>query len=173
MVFYAKEKPVNPKLKEWFSWRATAVTDHQIRDLTNKLADEIVMRGRFLTCLHLDKQPVRVENGQAQLEPGTKISAYTLKSDNGEHFLPLFTDAEEFAKWQTAKDPEATDVVIGFDDTVRLLHTFKLFGFVVNPFSDNYAQTTRTADAWEEAKVTALKMAQKKLNEMKKEEQNK
>lgn len=165
MIFFAKKTPENPKLKEWFSWRYTAVTEHQMKDLTNKLADEIVMRAQFLTCLNLDKPPVRAENGNVELLPGTKISVYSLRSDNDERFLPLFTDKEELDKWPTAGLKDVTQVIVGYDDAVRLLHTFKLFGFVINPFSDNYAQTTRTADAWYEAKVMALKMAEKKKNE--------
>lgn len=168
MIVYAKKTPENPKLKEWFSWRYTAVTDHQMRDLTNKLADEIVMRAQFLTCLNFDKVPVRKEDGTVELEPGTKISAYTLRSDNNENFLPLFTDQEELNKWETAKQEGVTQVVVSYDDAMQFLHTFHLFGFVINPFSDNYAQTTRTADAWYQAKLTALKMAQQKLDEAKK-----
>ncbi len=145
------------------------MTDHQIRDLTNKIADEIVMRAQFLTCLNLDKPPVKTEDGQVSIEPGTKISLFTLRSSDDQTFLPLFTDAGEMEKWDAAKKDDVTRVIVNYEDMINLLHSYHLFGFVINPFTDNYAQSTKTADAWFAAKNTALKMAQKKMDEMKKE----
>ena len=64
MVIGTRENPHNEQLKEFFTWRQTAVLDHQKVDLLNKIGNEIVLKGRFVGCVQLSEKPVQQEDGK-------------------------------------------------------------------------------------------------------------
>lgn len=160
MKFFYDKAPENKDLKEWFSWRYTAVTDAQQQKLGQKLVDEIVMRGKFLTALSMDHPPVKMEDGTVGFASDTRISSYTLKAENDEKYLALFTDRKEYDLWDVSKSPGATAVVVDFDDAVRLMNTFDLAGIVINAFSDDFAQPAENIRQWAELKARTLEKAQ-------------
>lgn len=160
MVFEPNTLPENPKLKEWFSWRATVVTDHQRDDLINKLGDEIVMRAHFLAYLKLSRPAVRLPDGRAKIEEGTRMTYFTLTSREGQTFYPVFTDIHEMDPWEAARREDPMTAVVSFDDFAPILLTNpNMNGLVINPFSDSFPLLRETIMAWTEQKKKIIAKA--------------
>lgn len=169
MVFEPDELPENPKLKEWFSWRETVVTEHQRTELIDKLGDEIVLRAHFLGYLKLSKPPVKLPDGRAKIEAGTRIVYFTLTASDGHVFYPVFTDIREMEPWKEARKEDPLTVVVSFDDFAPILMTNpKMHGIVFNPFSDSFPLLRDTVMAWSEQKKKLVEKARRE-NEKHKE----
>ena len=163
MVFEPETFPENAQLKEWFSWRATAVTEHQQTELINKLGDEIVMRAHFLAYIKLSRPAVRLPDGRARIEAGTQMTYYTLTSKEQQVFYPVFTDVHEMEAWTQVKENDPMTVVVSFDDFAPILHTNPgMSGIVINPFSDSFPLLKSTIMAWTEQKKKIIEDAKEK-----------
>lgn len=172
MVFRSDIDPDNSKLKEYFTWRATAVLDHQKVSLINKIANEIVMKGRFISCCSFSSPPQKTEDGKMVIPKGTQIIWFTVVSGKGERFLPVFTDKAEMEKWKPDTDLEKHVMILTFDDFIPVLKSSPaLHGVVINPVSDNFPLPRRLIADWMKKKIGLVQAVMaKKAEEAKKKE---
>ena len=158
MIFNTDTDPDNSQLKEYFTWRETAVTKHQQVNLINKLANEIVLKGKFLACCSLSEKPEKTEDGKFAFPKGTKISYFTVTAKNGQKFLPVFTDGEELAKWKMPEGADHTVMLVTFDDFVPILRSADaISGVIINPFSDNFPMPRKLIADWMAKKITLIR----------------
>jgi len=168
MVFNTDVNPDNAKLKDYFTWRETAVTEHQKVNLINKLAGEIVLKGKFLAYCNLSAAPERREDGKLAFPKGTKLTYFTLTTKSGQQVFPVFTDKEEIAKWKDAADREKVTMLVTFDDFVPILKSNNsIAGIVINPMSDNFPLSRKIVADWMTKKIQIVKniMEQRKKKE--------
>lgn len=155
--------PENAQLKEYFSWRDTAVTEVQQRNLIIKISGEILLKGRFLAYLNLDPKPERVPDGPSHIKKGTKVTYFTLTANDKRVFYPVFTDYKEISAWKEASNEERSLVVLTFDDLNMIAKSNPEFsGVVINPFTDNFPLPSHTIFEWARLKADYIKDQQAK-----------
>ena len=158
MIFNTDADPDNSKLRDYFTWRATCVTKHQEIDLINKLANEIVMKGKFLALCTLSNPPEKTEDGKTVFPQGTKINYFSLTSKEGKKLLPVFTDRESLSKWKNAMEKDKVVMGLTFDDFVPILRSCPaLDGVVINPMSDNFPMPKKLIADWMARKISLVK----------------
>ncbi len=148
----------NPKLRELFDRRAAISPDGKnipdkkaYGDVMNELADELVMRAELLVPVSLSKEPESRENGELFVSEKSNVSFMMLLSGK-EHFIPVFTDTEDFKKW---KNPETTPYTVSmdFDSIASIIEGIgNCSGIALNPFSDNMVITRPLLLKWYEHK---------------------
>ncbi len=160
MIIDTNENPSDPQLKEWFSWRSTAVTEHQQKELINKFGNEIVLHAKFLACLNFSEKPEKAEDGRALVKKGTKVTYYTLTAKDGKKYYPVFTDREELARWESVKGSDPMTALVTFDDFRPILAANpEMSGVVVNPFTDNFIMLRPVVDNWSRMKDELIRKA--------------
>ncbi len=110
--------------------------ENRSESVTNMTFQEIVMNARFVSPVLLSKQPIQNGDGTATFTEDTTIRMPMLTSADGKGFYAMFTDKEEFAKWESVKGTDT--VLLAFDDFAALIEkNEEAAGVVLNPFSDN------------------------------------
>lgn len=76
-------------------------------------------------------------NGTNVLKEGTSIKFINFNDDQGNIYLPVFTDWDELKKWNKSEDVKT--VIRSFNDYETMIFgdTSLLSGFVLNPFGNN------------------------------------
>lgn len=166
LVFNTDIDPENSQLKEYFTWRDTAVTKHQQVNLINKIAHEIVMKGKFLAYCTVSEKPEKTEDGKFAFPKGTKISYFSITSKQGQKFLPVFTDREQLAKWKDPENRDKTLMLLTFDDFVPILRSASsLQGIIINPMSDNFPLPRKLVADWMNRKIALFREVLKRQKE--------
>lgn len=86
----------------------------------------------------LDSEGNPIEGtGKMEIPKDAKFNFKLLKNTNGESFFPMFTDIEEFQKWN--KDEKIKTIVVNFPQMASLVikKADVATGMVVNPMSQN------------------------------------
>lgn len=160
--------PDNAQLKEYFSWRDTAVTDVQQRNLIIKISGEILMKGQFLAYMNLDPKPERTPDGPSRIKKGTKVTYFTLTANDKRVFCPVFTDIKEISAWKEASGEERELVLLTFDDLTIIAKSNPEFsGVVINPFTDNFPLPSHTIAEWADLKARYIRDQQAQKEQQK------
>ena len=163
MQFNTKMSPENPKLKEYFSWKKTAVTESQIKNMINHIADELCMRAMLL-CYTSPVDPAKNDE-----KGGQPVTFFSVTNNKGERYLPVFTDEKELLTWREPLEKEnPVKTLIGFDDFLPFLQHMKGFnGFVINPTTDNFLIPAPLVAMWTKQKMELVEkvMAARKEKE--------
>ncbi|MCR5102251.1 MAG: SseB family protein [Butyrivibrio sp.] len=120
---------------------------------------------RFLVPMQHEGPAMMTEDGKVKLTKDSKIKFPVMKTQNGQDFLPVFTDGIEYAK--KFKDGEWQGAAFTFQDILRLLQDKN--GIIINPFGqrivmpkDRMAALEMAAQQAEKAKKAAKKTTKKK-----------
>lgn len=152
------QKLENNIMRELFEKRKNVDTNDKdaVNAVMGEIADELVMRSRFLSVVSLSKPPIEDEKGNAALDKGTNINFALLDNGSGARFFPIFTDSEELAKWDSP--PSQTTIQLGFDNYASMVEgNGSCEGIVVNPFSDNLLLNKSIVIKWYEKKQVMTK----------------
>lgn len=127
-----QEPITNPTLME--AIRAMRANENQ--KTINAMVNE-VMNARFLAPVMMEGEETFDESGTMTLKKDTKMSFYTLQTQQKERYLMAFTDWEQLHLWKQGENIKA--VVMGFDDYAALIlqEGSALAGFVINGFREN------------------------------------
>ena len=144
---------INAKLKSLLGKLKNA-SKSDYAALMNQTAEEICMNCRFLSVIRLSQEPELGANGIASMKEGTKIAFAMLDDGVGNKYYPVFTDGEEFAKWQPMAQTNPRTMTLGFDNYAEMVLNEKngAAGFVINPFSDNLLIKKEAVKKWYESK---------------------
>ena len=140
---HINEKLAKQKLNELFAeYKTIDPNDEKTRaEHFNDLIDELVMRARYLS-------PVEIKDSE---DGGQELTFRLIKSPKGESYFPVFTSSEDLALWKELKG--AQTVQIAFDQYAQMLSGNNgCYGFVVNPFSDNFRVDKQVALQWYQQK---------------------
>ncbi len=143
------QKLENPKLNEILAKRAKLAPQpnedgtlpkpeesvvKQLGELMEQFAEEFVMNSKVIVPVQLSKEPIR-DGDTLKISANTEVTFAALSfKDN--HFLPIFTDTEQFSKW--THEPVPYTVIMDFDNIASFMENAGVFdGIVLNAFSDN------------------------------------
>lgn len=122
----------------------------------NEIADEIITRAKVLVPATLS-QPARDDGEGGQFVPPNTNLSFVLIAGGGRNFLPVFTETEEFLKWQSDEERPVT-VQMDFDSFVQMAASHgSCAGIVINPFSDNLMINREMLLKWYEQKQMKAK----------------
>lgn len=147
------EKTKNPKLSALMEkYKSAFANDKKAAgEILGQIADELALRAKVLAPVSLSEEPVS-EKGKLVVKDGTNV-AFMLLNGGGNDFMPIFTDNEEFAKWDAGDDKLPYNMTLDFDSCASVLESnAKCWGLVVNPFSDNLQIPRSMALNWFEQK---------------------
>ena len=159
-IIKVNEKLENPVLRGLMEKRGSyppevqiATDNEEFNDLMNQIADEFVNRAPVIVPVKLSKEPVADESGSLTVAKNSTVS-FVLLSSGEQHFLPVFTDSEEFSKWKGDEVP--VTLQMDFDHCASVLEANgSCAGVVINPFSDNLLITRPLILRWHEHKQIA------------------
>ena len=97
------------------------------QELENEMLEEIIMKANFLSYIN------RPDNGKTDV-----FSINMLLTDDKKLYLPVFTDAEELAKWPIPGDMDTIELNFDNYSEIILDHTHDIEGLVINPFGKSY-----------------------------------
>ena len=146
-------KTTNPKLSALMEkYKSVFANDKKAAgEILAQIADELALRAKVLAPVSLSAEPIS-EKGQLVIKDGTNVSFIILNS-NGNDIMPIFTNNEEFAKWNTGDEKPPYNMTFDFDTCASVLESnAKCWGLVVNPFSDNLRIPRSMALNWFEQK---------------------
>lgn len=152
-MIIVNEKAHNPKLRKLLDKYKDAYVHNKraAADILSQIADELTLHSKLLAPVMLSGEPVS-ENGRLVVKDGVEVTVMVLNGA-GSDFLPIFTDSEEFEKWHAGDDKLPYNMTIDFDGCASLLEgNAKVWGLVVNPFSDNLRIPRSMALNWFEQK---------------------
>lgn len=97
---------------------------------------EIMDKALLVTAIKMSQPPKNLPNGGQTLAVGTNISFLMISSQDGGHYLPMFTKRSEMEQWHN--NTEKNTVLMGFDNISMIVETNpNCAGIVVNPFTQN------------------------------------
>lgn len=113
-------------------------------------------QGAFLNCaikakyfapvdvMDADGNPI-VGNGKMEIPKDAKFNFKMIVNSKGEQFFPLFTDIQEFKKWN--KEDQIKSIVVVFPQMADLVSKKpETMGFVLNPMTQNLIFTREILD---------------------------
>ena len=151
-MIYVNEKSTNPKLRTLLDkYKDAYVNDKNAAgEILGQIAEELTLHAKVLAPVTLSEEPVR-EKGKLAVKDNADVTLMILNG-SGNDFLPIFTDNEEFEKWSVEGRP-SYNVLFSFDGCASVLEgNAKVWGIVVNPFSDNLQIPRTMALNWFEQK---------------------
>ena len=151
-MIYVNEKTKNPKLRTLLDkYRYAFEHDKKAAgDILGQIADELTLHAKVLAPVMLAEEPLS-EGGRLAVKDGADVTLMVLNG-NGNDFLPIFTDNEEFEKWSAGEKPQY-NMLFAFDGCASVLEgNAKVWGLVINPFSDNLQIPRTMALNWFEQK---------------------
>ncbi|MBQ9384944.1 MAG: enhanced serine sensitivity protein SseB C-terminal domain-containing protein [Ruminiclostridium sp.] len=100
---------------------------------------EKVLTAKFFAPVDIidgDGNPVQ-GTGKIQIPENSKFNFKLIQNSKGEQFFPVFTDIEEFQKWN--KQPKINTIIVIFPQIAQLAmqKSEELSGFVINPMTQN------------------------------------
>ncbi len=106
---------------------------------TQRALIEKVLTARFFAPVDIidaDGNPVK-GTGKIQIPEDSKFNFKLIQNSKGEQFFPVFTDIEEFQKWN--KQPKINTIIVIFPQIAQLAmqKAEELNGFVINPMTQN------------------------------------
>lgn len=152
-MIFVNEKTKNPKLRRLLEkYKVAYVNDKKAAgDILGQIAEELTLHAKLLAPVTLSEEPVS-ENGKLAVKDGADVTVMVLNGA-GNDFLPIFTDSDEFEKWNAGDNKIPYNMTVGFDGCASLLEgNAKVWGLVVNPFSDNLQIPRSMALNWFEQK---------------------
>ena len=153
MAVYINEKTQNQKLRGLLDkYKDAFVNDkNAAREILGQIADELTLRAKVLAPVTLSEEP-RSENGKLVVNDSANITLMILKGGESD-FLPIFTDNAAFEEWKAGDDKLPYNMMFDFDGCASVLEgNAKVWGLVVNPFSDNFQIPRTMALNWFEQK---------------------
>ena len=136
-MIFVNEKATNPKLRGLLKkYKSSIAKDKKTAsDILGQIANELTLHARVLAPVRLSEEP-HPENGRLVTKDDTKITILVLNGEEN-NFLPIFTDNAEFEKWSAGNKPDYT-MTFDFNGCASVLESnAKVWGLVINPFSDN------------------------------------
>lgn len=134
-------KPVeNPELSAMLKKRSQLSNDdvQGFVNCMNEIAREVAVNAHFLVVMNMDENDIEYkEDNQAVFKKDSKIAIGSLSSEDGKHFLPVFTDWNELRKWEIYAEGHVQTMIFSFDDLYTIVTKSGDDGIVINPFSDN------------------------------------
>jgi len=145
----------NPKLKELLGVRMEIGMSgnkdtKKLNDALEKVVYEMVENASFLVPAEIDVEPVKEKDGGLSIPASTNLSFVIFSLENGQKFIPVFSDSEQLARWQDKADNVHT-VTMNFPSLALLLEqSTEDEGLVLNPYSDNMMIKREMALRWYE-----------------------
>lgn len=139
---YVNKPLENPKLKELFQKRNSALSKDELEPILNALCEEIAMNAHFLSVVKMDNEPKLNGDGTATFEKDSILSFPLLSMQDETSYYPVFIDWEELGKWEwpELKETPPKTVILSFDDYASLvIDNHSAEGIIINPFSDAFA----------------------------------
>ena len=115
-----------------------AVKNEENKETQTALIEK-VLTAKFFAPVDIidgDGNPVR-GTGKIQIPENSKFNFKLLQNTKGEQFFAVFTDIEEFQKWN--KTPKINTIVVVFPQIAQLAleKSDSISGFVINPMTQN------------------------------------
>ncbi len=132
----------NPKLTELLAVRteigSTGNKDKKkLDDTLQKIVSEMVINASFLVPAEIDAEPAKEKDGGLSIPASTNLAFVIFSQEDGQKFIPIFSDNEQLARWQNKTDKTHT-VTMNFASLALLLQqSTENEGLVLNPYSDN------------------------------------
>ncbi len=144
------DKISNPKLKKLLGEfkKMYGTNNNNSVSKLNELANELVFSAKVLTPVQLSAEPVK-EGGSLVVPTGSQVS-FVLLSDNGKHFLPIFTDNNEINDKLNGENKHYV-LTLDFNGVAAIFeNNVHCAGLVINPFSDNLLIQREMVIKWNE-----------------------
>ncbi len=145
----------NPKLRELFDDRMKMVKsgvkdEKKLNDALEKIVHEMVENASFLVPAEIDTEPVKEKDGGLGIPASTNLAFVIFSQEDGQKFIPIFSDSEQLARWQNKADNIHT-MTMSFPSLALLLQqSTENEGIVLNPYSDNMMVKREMALRWYE-----------------------
>ena len=137
-----------------------ALRENETPDTQNKFLQEAVKAKYFAPVDIINEDGSLLQGtGKMEIPQNSKFNFKLVTNQNGEQFFPLFTDVEEFQKWNKSEQIRA--IVVVFPQMANLVDkkSDSVKGFVLNPMTQNLVFTKDLLDS-------ILEHAKKKQAEM-------
>ncbi|QIK70358.1 enhanced serine sensitivity protein SseB [Erysipelothrix sp. HDW6C] len=139
----------NPNLKE----NLKAYRESNSESLLDSIFEAIIMEAHLLAVVSFDNAPKIAEG---KLTEGAVMRVNHLTNAEGQSYLPLFTDWEEVARWQSLPNKPET-LIVRFDDFAAMVQKNEtITGVVINPFSTNFVLSRQSLDNFKRQKEIRL-----------------
>ena len=129
----------NSYLEELMNQRLELIAADQKKEITavvEKIFMEIMDNALLVTAIKMSNPPKKLPNGELAPSVGTNISFLMISSQEGDNYLPMFTERAEMERWTT--NTEKNSVLMGFDNISMIVETNpNCAGIVINPFTQN------------------------------------
>ncbi|MGN0683586.1 MAG: enhanced serine sensitivity protein SseB C-terminal domain-containing protein [Oscillospiraceae bacterium] len=148
------QKLTNAKLRTLLGTRMTlgTATEKDVKKIQANLEEivvEIVENASFLVPAEIPCEPVKQKDGTLAVPSNTEISFVIFSTGENQKYIPIFSDTEEFNKWDKSEKIHA--FTIDFTHMVSLLEqSGGTEGLVLNPYSDNMMMNRNVVLKWRE-----------------------
>ena len=162
-----EDKNIFPDLKnEALVEAMKAVNKAENRETQSKLIEEAIKSSYFAPVDIIGEDGnVLQGDGRMKIPEKSKITFKLIKNNKGESYFAIFTDINEFQKWN--KSERVNTIVVVFPQIAQLVFkTTDVAGFVINPMTENIIFNR-------DALKSILEVMEKKMKEMKEAEEQK
>ena len=154
------DKNIFPDLKnENLVAAMQAVNKGENKETQSKLIEEAIKASYFAPADIIGEDGnVLQGDGKVKIPENSKVSFKLIKNSKGESYFAIFTDINEFQKWN--KNERVNTIVVVFPQIAQLVFkTDAVSGFVINPMGENIIFNR-------EALKSILEVMEKKMQEM-------
>lgn len=162
-----EDKNLFPDLKnEALVEAMKAVNKSENRETQSKLIEEAIKASYFAPVDIIGEDGnVLQGNGKMKIPENSKVTFKLIRNSKGESYFAIFTDINEFQKWN--KSERVNTIVVVFPQVAQLVFkTTDVAGFVINPMTENIIFNR-------EALKSILEVMEMKMKEMKEAEEAK
>lgn len=142
-----------------------AVNKEENQQTQSKLIEEAI-KGSFFTPVDIldENGNVLQGDGKVKIPDNSKVNFKLIRNSKNESYFALFTDINEFQKWN--KSERVNTIVVVFPQIAQLVFKTKdVAGFVINPMTENIIFSR-------DALKNILEVMEAKMKEMQEAQQN-
>lgn len=133
-----------------------AIREEQNKDTQRAFMDALI-KAEFMVPAVFDPKPETDDNGKIKTNETIKVSFRIITDKAGNHFMPCFTDEEEFKK-NTVGEPVAK-VVLRYSEVSDIILKSKgnIGGMVINPHNQGFILLAKLMQAFADEQKKATK----------------